>query len=192
MSYDDGLEHDYLNIRNDKNVLKMLHKYGDRHPLPEIVILSTKLWKINRKGKAQKRVLLLTNKAIYNVKPNKLGSCRRRIMIGKVASVTSSKSHEFTINIPAEYDYRYKSVNATQKSHIITTLAMLFAEITGLHLNVHNISKRTTIDFTLTKVEAKQISGEEKYQRRQKLTACENNEYNELMRRGEINSKIRA
>eukprot|EP01083_Nonionella_stella_P219265 785600_1 len=163
-------EHDYLNMQNNKQVMKMLHKLGDNLPTDETVILSTKLWKINRKHKKQIRILLLTDKAIYNIKPNKLGSCQRRIMIASVASIISSIAHEFTINIPTEYDYRYKAVNATQKHHIISNIVMLFGKMTRLNLNVHNISQRTTKDYTLTKLSAKQYTDSERYERKLELT----------------------
>ena len=121
----------------------------------ETVELSVKLIKINRKEKQQTRVLLLTSKAIYNIKPNKYGACQRRIMLAAVASITSSLiSQEFTINIPTEYDYRYKAKNNTQKTDIISTLCKLYGKLTGLKLNVHKISQSTTIEHTVTKVEA--------------------------------------
>ena len=151
---------DYLKIKNDKNVKKMLTKVGDNYPTPELVQLSTKLLKINRKGKEQKRVLMVTNKAIYNIKPNKLGSCQRRIMLGTVASITESiKSQEFTINVPTEYDYRYKATDSSQKNDIIATLCQLYGKLTGLNLNVHKISQTSTEEHTVTKVAAKLIVG---------------------------------
>lgn len=147
---------DYLKLRNDKNVKKMLKKVGDNYPNPEIIELSTKLLKINRKGKEQQRVLMLTNKAIYNIKPNKLGSCQRRIIMGAVASITSAlKSQEFTINVPTEYDYRYKASDHTQKNEIIQSLCQLYGKLTGLKLNVHKIAQSTTQQHTVTKVQAK-------------------------------------
>eukprot|EP01083_Nonionella_stella_P298391 1012873_1 len=174
MSSSACVEHDYLNMATNKKILKMLNKNGNNHPDPEQVILSTKLWKINRKGKSQKRILLITDKAIYNIKPNKLNTCQRRIMLEAVASITSSKSHEFTINITSEYDYRYKSLNATQKDHIITTLTLLYGKITGLNLNVYKTSRNTTKAYTVTRIEAKNTSYADKYERRKILTRNNN------------------
>ena len=53
---------DMLNLGEDLSCTKMLLKMGDNYPLPERVILSVKLSKINRKGKEQTRILMLTNK----------------------------------------------------------------------------------------------------------------------------------
>eukprot|EP01084_Bolivina_argentea_P244751 409952_1 len=168
MSSPDCVERDYLNMAKNKKILKMLAKNGHNQPMPEHVILSTKLWKINRKGKSQKRILLITNKAIYNIKPNKLNTCQRRIMLEAVASITSSKSDEFTINITSEYDYRYKPLNTTQKQHIIKTVTSLYGKITGLNLNVHNVLHTTTKAYTVTRIEAKQTSYADKYETRKK------------------------
>ena len=55
---------DYLKLRNDKNVIKMLQKIGDNFPSQEIIKLSAKLSKINRKGKEQHRILMVTNRGI--------------------------------------------------------------------------------------------------------------------------------
>eukprot|EP01084_Bolivina_argentea_P228961 386570_1 len=181
MSSPDCIEHDYLNLANNKKILKMLHKYGNNHPMVEQIILSTKLKKINRKGKSQKRILLITDKAIYNIKPNKLNTCQRRITLETVASITSSKTHEFTIHIPSEYDYRYKSINATQKEHIITQLTLLFGQMTGLNLNVHNIENTTTKGYTVTRIDAKHTSYAAKYERRKILTRNNNSHSKDII-----------
>ncbi|ETO23989.1 hypothetical protein RFI_13168 [Reticulomyxa filosa] len=84
---------------------------GDNFPEEEHVILSVKLNKINKRGKSQQRVLLLTNKAVYNLKPKDYSKCQRRIEIAKLVSISSStKSSEFALHVPEEYDYRYRSV----------------------------------------------------------------------------------
>eukprot|EP01084_Bolivina_argentea_P228960 386569_1 len=181
MSSPDCIEHDYLNLANNKKILKMLHKYGNNHPMVEQIILSTKLKKINRKGKSQKRILLITDKAIYNIKPNKLNTCQRRITLETVASITSSKTHEFTIHIPSEYDYRYKSLNATQKKHILTQLTSLYGRMTGLNLNVYNISHTTTKAYTVTRIDAKYTSDIDKYERRQTLTRNNNSHSDDII-----------
>eukprot|EP01084_Bolivina_argentea_P301483 520140_1 len=169
---------DHLGLRNDKNIKKLLKKVGENYPLPETVELSSKLIKINRKEKEQTRVLLLTTKAIYNIKPKKYTQCQRRIMIAAVASITTSiKSAEFTINVPTEYDYRFRAYNQPQKNEIICALCKLYGILTGLKLNVHKIAQSTTIEHTVTKVEAQLSTQQEKYRRRQKLTACDDMMY---------------
>ena len=94
----------------------MLHKQGSCFPDPEKVIYSAKLIKINRKGKEQDRVLLITDKAIYNLIPSDFSKCKRRIDIESIESITiSTISEEFVIHIPDEYDYRFKLLSKSKK-----------------------------------------------------------------------------
>ena len=51
---------DYLNFKNEKTIQQII---GD-----EELLLSDKLIKINRYGLSQERNILITNKAIYNLK----------------------------------------------------------------------------------------------------------------------------
>lgn len=65
----------------------------------------------------------------YNLVPNKLKKCKRRIPIEKIAGITkSSISHEFVIHVPSEYDYRYKHEN---KSALCSLLSELHEKLTG-------------------------------------------------------------
>eukprot|EP01083_Nonionella_stella_P302950 1046616_1 len=183
--------YDYLTLRYDRNVIKMLQKIGDNYPMLETVEFSTELLKINRKGKEQKRVLLFTKKAIYNIKPNKRRACKRRILLDSVASITSSmKSHEFTINIPSEYDYRYKALTNEQKNDIIAKLQNLYGHLTAINLNVHQISEATTQDYTITKLQSKLITQQQKYQRRNIPTPSQNYNQNSLLNSKNINGEI--
>jgi len=103
---------DWLGLAQNPQCLKMLARMGDNFPEQEKVLYSEKVLKINKRGKEQERVLLLTDKAIYNLKPKDFGKCQRRIDLEKVVSVTvSNESKEFALHIPEEYDYRYKSEN---------------------------------------------------------------------------------
>eukprot|EP01084_Bolivina_argentea_P304450 525782_1 len=88
---------------------KMLKKYGDNYPQTERSIFSVAVMKINKKEKSQRRILLLTDKALYNLKPRNIRSCQRRIAYNLIESISiSTISNEFVIHIPTEYDYRYK------------------------------------------------------------------------------------
>lgn len=80
---------------------------GQNSPLPEQVVFSDFVIKINRKDKEQTRVILLTNKAVYNLLPSAYGKCKRRIALETIASITASSiSDEFVLHVPEEYDYR--------------------------------------------------------------------------------------
>lgn len=81
----------------------------------EKVLLSSHVFKYNHRGKKQQRILIITSKHIFNVKPpsliNKImKSVKRKISLVKVTGVTVSRmGFEFVIHVPEEYDYRYSS-----------------------------------------------------------------------------------
>ena len=59
-------------------------------------------------NKPQERVLMISDKAIYNLSQS-YSSIKRRIPFDQVQSVTSSESSdEFLVHVPTEYDYRYR------------------------------------------------------------------------------------
>lgn len=71
------------------------------------MVFSDFVIKINRKEKEQTRVILLTDKAVYNLLPSSYGKCKRRIKLENIAAVTASSiSDEFVLHVPDEYDYR--------------------------------------------------------------------------------------
>ena len=105
---------DEMKLNLDKDVLKALDP-------DEKIVISTLVSKYNYKGKKQERILMLTNKYVYNVALSSLINeivskvtgferIRRKIPIEKISSVSLSKlSSEFVIHVPSEYDYRHSS-----------------------------------------------------------------------------------
>lgn len=76
----------------------------------ETVLFSSVVTKINRKDKAQDRVLVVTNLAVYNMSKSK--AVKRRIDLVRVEGITlSTTSDEFVIHCPSEYDYRLTAVH---------------------------------------------------------------------------------
>ena len=87
----------------------------------EKILLSTTVFKFNKRDKRQQRTLLITNKAIYNISRQNIltqaiswlsssFSIKRRIEVDKISAITvSDMSGEFVIHVPDEYDYRYTS-----------------------------------------------------------------------------------
>ena len=93
---------DYLRISNDKYILKLLQPYGpskieffhffDCYSIFETlnvctffagesrVVFSDYVEKINTKGKIDRRILIITEKAMYQCLPNKERTCRRRLL----------------------------------------------------------------------------------------------------------------
>jgi len=101
---------DSLNLATNKSCRKMLAKLGENWPHEEKVKLSRLLIKVNKRGREQSRVLLITDKAVYNLMPRDYAKCKRRIRLEAIAAVTFSETNsEFALHVPEEYDYRYKS-----------------------------------------------------------------------------------
>eukprot|EP01084_Bolivina_argentea_P105868 189600_1 len=141
---------DHLGLKQNKQVLKLLNKYVNNHRT-ETIQYSVQLMKINKREKFQTRILLLTNKGVYNIKPKNY-ALKRRIDIHKIGSMAMSlNSSQFTICVPCEYDYRYKANNVKQQNEIIDTISNLYAKIKKKELIIHKISATSTIAYTINK-----------------------------------------
>ena len=164
---------DALNLSHNTQCAKMLHKQGSCFPEPEKVIFSEKLIKINRKGKEQDRVLLISDKAIYNLIPSDFTKCKRRIDLESIESVTiSTISKEFVIHIPDEYDYRFKNIG--KKDRLIRLICVL----SKCYLIKHNYKKQLVINkilqssllsVTVTKDASRLQTREERFKRYKQL-----------------------
>jgi serum/glucocorticoid-regulated kinase 2 len=132
----------------------------------ENVVFSDFVLKINRKGKTQERAILITNKAVYNLKVKNYGSCQRRIPMANIEAVsTSTISDEFVLHVPSEYDYRYKSI---QKEKIVIALKQVKPGITAA-----KVQKPSLEEICWTKTMAGLLSREEQMLRIRKLAAEE-------------------
>jgi len=89
----------------------------------EVIIYSDFVTKLNRVGKRQKRVLVITNKAIYNFLPRKYTKWKRRILLKDINAVTTTGVGEFVLHVPTEYDYRYHSVG---REKLLTCLLQVY------------------------------------------------------------------
>ena len=94
-------EYDFLNYANDQYIQKSILR-------GEIIQFSDKIIKINKYGFKQERNILITDKAVYNLKRTTL---RRRIDLKFIKGITISKtSNAFVIHCKEdEYDYQYVS-----------------------------------------------------------------------------------
>eukprot|EP00475_Leptophrys_vorax_P004152 TRINITY_DN1247_c0_g1_i3.p1 TRINITY_DN1247_c0_g1~~TRINITY_DN1247_c0_g1_i3.p1 ORF type:complete len:486 (-),score=145.77 TRINITY_DN1247_c0_g1_i3:133-1590(-) len=96
---------DNLKLASSTEVLNMLKKKGTED---EYILFSGIVDKVNRRGKHQTRVLLITNRAIYNLAENY--KCKRRIAMEDVESMNIDQSQdEVVINVPKEYEYKFIS-----------------------------------------------------------------------------------
>lgn len=158
---------DLLYLGQNALCKKMLSKMGDNYPSPERVILSVKLIKINKKEKEQSRILLLTDKAVYNLKAKKISSCQRRIHYSLIESISISlQTNEFIIHIPEQYDYRFKS---KYKDLITCTLQKLCNESRKNYnsnlVEIHPIDWDDMSMIACTKKQARKVSAQERRER---------------------------
>jgi len=129
----------------------------------EKILFSDFVIKINRRNKEQNRVMVITDKAVYNVKNYKL---KRRIVIMNLISITMSKSsEEFVMHVPEEYDYRYKSA---KKEEIINAIKR-----GNDRMNVIATDESALTDVALTKPQASQQTREQILRRTQALAAVD-------------------
>ena len=102
------LDVDYLNLGSKSRVLSFLSQ-------SERIVYSNTVVKLNKRGKPQERVLMLTTAAVYNLSTTGLGSyeMQRKIPLFFLSSITvSSVSDEFILHVPREYDYRLISTHS--------------------------------------------------------------------------------
>jgi len=142
---------------------EMLSKIGNNFPDEERAMLSMEVIKINKRGKEQNRVLLLTEKALYNLKPNETEKCQRRVALEKIVSVTVSDiSQEFAIHIPEEYDYRFKS---QYKDVIVSVLGEVLKRRERRKLTTNHIKHESTESVIVTEDMARSQTREQRLSR---------------------------
>ena len=129
---DNQSEYDFLNFAKDNNIKANITK-------DELIEFSDKIYKINKYGFKQERNIIITDKAIYNLKKTSL---KRRIELKWIKGITLSKlSDELEIHCNnEEYDYQYLSA---KKKTIVEILAKHYYNLIGeeLKLAEMNISK---------------------------------------------------
>ncbi|KAG9443574.1 hypothetical protein H6P81_014914 [Aristolochia fimbriata] len=106
---------DYINVESQPFLMKILEKQGDRQ-----VLFADKVLKFTASGKMKRRILLITDFAIYIVDPL-LNALKRRIALAAVDKLCLSELSDnfFAIIVPSEYDLLMAS---TRKTEIVTVL----------------------------------------------------------------------
>ena len=128
---------------NFSEIIKVVNKDINNKLSGEKIIFSDSIIKINKKLVEQKRVLIITDQALYNFKENKL---KRRLPIKNIKGLTASKtSNEFVIHgEDAEYDYHYTYKN---KRKIIQILAAVYYSATSHKLNFALVKEDKLHDY---------------------------------------------
>ncbi|TXG71103.1 hypothetical protein EZV62_006038 [Acer yangbiense] len=106
---------DYLDVPSRPYLMKILQKQGDKQ-----VLFADKVLKFTGSGKMKRRILLITDFAIYLVDPE-TDSLKRRIALAAIEKMCLSElcDNFFAIIIPTEYDLLMAS---TRKTEIVTVL----------------------------------------------------------------------
>lgn len=161
---------DILSLSNNTLVEKMLSKVDASN---EEIKFSDFVTKINRKDKEQTRVLLITNCHLYNLMPNNYGKMRRQIDLKDICAITTStKSDEFVIHVPDEYDYRFKSSSKETIINILKEYVPKRAKAKGLktkECSIKSVGKQCLKDETVTKPMARLMEREHILKRKRDL-----------------------
>jgi serum/glucocorticoid-regulated kinase 2 len=169
-------KYDHLALASNAVVAKMLAKNGKNLPAPEKVVFSDFVIKINKREKEQTRVMLITDKALYNLLPNDYGKMKRRIDITSIFSITcSTVSDEFIVHVADEYDYRYKS---GRQKMIASVLKQVYSGAPKSKdkpgkLPIVHAAQDDLKDLVFTKAMARLQTREEAFQRLKELAAQE-------------------
>ena len=123
-------EFDFLNCANDSHI-------RDTVCHSEPIFFSAKITKINGYGLNQERNIIITDKAIYNLKKS---TCKRIIKLKVIRGITVSKiSDEFVIHcLDEEYDYYYSS----QKKKTIIEIISKYLSSMRKSLKTTSLPKR--------------------------------------------------
>jgi len=147
---------DFLGFQEDNEIMGILRSNGDSK-----VVFSEVVNKVNKRLKIQERILVMTDKAVYNfvkLKKPKKGQnyeLKRRIEMRGINGISVSKLADnfFVIHVPAEYDYVYETAN---KTVFITLLKREYSERLGRPLDIKVVesiayrlksSKENSINF---------------------------------------------
>jgi len=114
-------------------------------PSHEQIFYSGTIEKINKNLVHQKRILIITNKSLYNIRPEGEGllatlfpplaggaSIQRKIDVSKIFAVTLSlrpqnNKNQFILHVAGEYDYRY--VGGANTERIIKSILNMYCAI---------------------------------------------------------------
>ncbi|XP_059298856.1 uncharacterized protein LOC132051696 [Lycium ferocissimum] len=106
---------DYLDVPSRPYLMKILEKQGDKK-----VLFADKVLKFTSTGKMKRRILLITDFAVYIVDPD-IDALKRRISLAAVEKLCLSELSDnfLAIIIPTEYDLL---ITSTRKTEIVNVL----------------------------------------------------------------------
>ena len=134
---------DSLNWANDKEIQEMIKD--------EKLYFSGMITKINHYGMSQERSIILTEKALYNMKKKSL---RRKIAYTDIRGITYSKiTYEFVIHgNDDEYDFQYIH---NDRNLIICFIAVFYQKVAFKPLQICEVEEKTLKNYVTQKKEKK-------------------------------------
>ena len=141
---------DSLKFTQDDDIKKLIE--GEKIYYADLIT------KINHYGMNQGRSIMLTNKALYNMKKKTL---KRKILYNEILGITYSKiTYEFIIHgNNQEYDYAYISQD---RNIIICIIANFYESITGKPLKICEVQEKTLSNYITSKKDKKVDSSKTK------------------------------
>ena len=135
---------DHLKLAGDKKALKALASNSAGN---DTVLWSLKVTKINKKGKPQQRVLLITNRHVLNLMPDNYSKCNRCINVHDLHHLSiASQEQEFALHVTGEYDYRFKSPMWEQA---VTALQKAFEGVRGEPLEIASVGSVSELQMQM-------------------------------------------
>lgn len=143
-----------LQSHEDRELLQQL---PPKHAGMEKLIFASQVVKINHRKKRQKRVIVLTNLALYNFGVNRYKSCKRRISLRDVDSLQTNAANdsEFVVKVSSSYDYRFEASNAKA---LVASICAAWDELElcanttpSKHLHVYKLTDHKMIEATMVK-----------------------------------------
>mmetsp|Transcript_2829 Transcript_2829/g.3187 ORF Transcript_2829/g.3187 Transcript_2829/m.3187 type:complete len:529 (-) Transcript_2829:611-2197(-) len=148
--------YDFLNFDKNTSIWKLLSSYSASN---EVIYFSDQVLKVNRKGVAQKRKLMITNRALYNLEQSTFQGlqCKRRIELANIEKVIcSSVSDHVILCVPKEYDYHYQTP-PNRKKIIVDLVTSLKHQTYGSEPEVVVVNAPDLRNYVYTKTDAKVI-----------------------------------
>ncbi|KAL8142474.1 hypothetical protein V2J09_015506 [Rumex salicifolius] len=124
---------DYLNLPSQPYLMNIIKRQGDT------VYFADKVLKFTNSGKIKRRILIITDSAVYIIDPE-TNALKRRITLAAVEMICLSKLSDnfFAVIIPTEYDLLMASM---RKTEIVTALVDATKSTSNYELDVQ-ISNR--------------------------------------------------
>lgn len=151
------IEMDFAKCKGDKHVDELLSP-------GETIIVSDTITKYNHVGKVQQRILLVTNRTIYNLSVpslfnslfNKIVSrINRKTSLKNVVGVTVSRyGLEFVIHVENEHDYRISSEK--HKKELLMGLCEAYCQFHKRNLAFFFKEEYTLDKYCTTKIDVKE------------------------------------